>query len=103
MLFRRFYDEPLAQASYLIGCQATGDAFVIDPNRDADQYIAAAEVERMRIVGVAETHIHADFLSGGRELAERTGARMYLSDTGPAEWRYRFRNDARVVCLKGGE
>ena len=103
MLFRRFYDEPLAQASYLIGCQATGDAFVIDPNRDADQYIAAAEVERMRIVGVAETHIHADFLSGSRELAERTGARMYLSDTGPAEWRYGFRGDARVVSLKGGE
>jgi glyoxylase-like metal-dependent hydrolase (beta-lactamase superfamily II) len=63
MLFRRFYDDPLAQSSYLIGCQATGDAFVIDPNRDADQYIAAAEAERMRIVGVAETHIHADFLS----------------------------------------
>lgn len=103
MLFRRFYDDPLAQASYLIGCQATGDAFVVDPNRDADQYIAAAEAERMRIVGVAETHIHADFLSGTRELAERTGARMYLSDTGPAEWRYAYRSDTRVVPLKGGE
>ena len=63
MLFRRFYDDPLAQASYLIGCQATGDAFIVDPNRDADQYVAAAEAERMRIVGIAETHIHADFLS----------------------------------------
>lgn len=103
MLFRRFYDEPLAQASYLIGCQATGDAFVVDPNRDADQYIAAAEAERMRIVGVTETHIHADFLSGTRELAERSGARMYLSDAGPAEWRYGFRDDPRVVALRGGE
>lgn len=101
MLFRRFYDDPLAQASYLIGCQATGDAFVVDPNRDADQYIAAAESERMRIVGVAETHIHADFLSGARELAERTGARMYLSDAGPPEWRYGFRDDPRVVSLSG--
>jgi len=103
MLFRRFYDDPLAQASYLIGCQSTGDAFVVDPNRDADQYIAAAEAERMRIIGVAETHIHADFLSGTRELADRTGARMYLSDTGPSEWRYGFRDDPRVVALKGGE
>jgi hydroxyacylglutathione hydrolase len=103
MLFRRFYDDPLAQASYLIGCQKTGDAFVVDPNRDADQYIAAAEAERMRIVGIAETHIHADFLSGSRELSARTGARMYLSDTGPAEWRYGFRDDPRVVSLKGGE
>lgn len=103
MLFRRFYDEPLAQASYLIGCQATGDAFVVDPNRDADQYIAAAEAERMRIIGVAETHIHADFVSGTRELANRTGARMYLSDTGPPEWRYGFRGDPGVVPLTGGE
>lgn len=103
MLFRRFYDDPLAQASYLIGCQATGDAFVVDPNRDADQYIAAAEAERMRIVGVTETHIHADFLSGTRELAERSGARMYLSDAGPPEWRYGFRDDPRVVAIRGGE
>ena len=42
-MLRRFYDDPLARASYLIGCQATGDAFVVDPNRDADQYIAAAK------------------------------------------------------------
>jgi hydroxyacylglutathione hydrolase len=103
MLFRRFYDEALAQASYLIGCQATGDAFVIDPNRDADQYLATAEAERMRIIGVAETHIHADFLSGTRELAERSGARMYLSDAGPPEWRYGFRENPRVVSLMGGE
>ena len=45
MLFRRFYEDGLAQASYLIGCQRTGDAIVVDPNRDVDQYLAAAKAE----------------------------------------------------------
>ena len=103
MLFRRFYDDALAQASYLVGCQATGEALVVDPNRDVDQYIAAAEAEGMRITAVTETHIHADFVSGTRELAERTGARMLLSGAGPAEWQYGFRNDPRVTLLEGGE
>jgi hydroxyacylglutathione hydrolase len=103
MLFRRFYDDPLAQASYLIGCQATGEAIVVDPNRDVDQYIAAAEAEGMRITAVTETHIHADFVSGTRELAERTGARMYLSGAGGADWQYGFRAEPRVTLVTGGE
>ena len=64
MILRRFYDEPLAQASYLVGCQATGEAIVVDPNRDVDQYIAAAEADGLQIIAVTETHIHADFVSG---------------------------------------
>src|SRR5512139_382681 len=103
MIIRRFYDELLAQASYLVGCQATGEAIVVDPTRDVDQYIAAAEGEGLRITAVTETHIHADFVSGTRELSERTGATMYLSDAGPEEWRYAFRSDTRVVPLRGGE
>jgi hydroxyacylglutathione hydrolase len=103
MLFQRFYDDALAQASYLVGCQTTGEALVVDPNRDVDQYIAAAEAESMRITQVTETHIHADFVSGTRELAERTGARMLLSGAGPAEWQYGFRGDPRVTLLEGGE
>ncbi len=103
MLFRRFYDESLAQASYLIGCQSSGEALVVDPNREADTYIAAAESEGMKITGVTETHIHADFVSGLRELAGRTGATMYLSDAGPADWQYGFRSDPRVTRLQGGE
>jgi hydroxyacylglutathione hydrolase len=103
MILKRFYDEPLAQASFLVGCQATGEAIVIDPNRDVDQYIAAAAAEELRITAVTETHIHADFVSGARELSERTGATMYLSDAGPDEWRYRFRADPRVVPVSGGE
>jgi hydroxyacylglutathione hydrolase len=100
VLFVRFYDEPLAQASYLIGCSVTGVALIIDPNRLVDQYIAAAESRGLRIGFVTETHIHADFVSGSRELAARTGAQIYLSDCGPPEWQYRFRNDRGVTLLR---
>ncbi len=102
MLFHRFYDDQLAQASYLVGCAATGESIVIDPNRAVDQYIAVAEKEGLRITHATETHIHADFVSGTRELAARTGARMLLSDAGPPEWQYAFRDDPGVVLLGDG-
>src|SRR5688572_965593 len=88
MLFRMIYDDKLAQAAYLIGCQGTGEAIVVDPQRDVDRYIEAAKANKLRIVAVAETHIHADFLSGARQLAEATGARVYVSDEGDADWKY---------------
>ena len=90
MFFRMLYDDKLAQASYIIGCQATGEALVIDPERDVDRYIRFVQNEGMRIVAITETHIHADFLSGMRELAERTGARIYVSDEGDADWKYQW-------------
>jgi len=82
MILKRFYDEKLAQASYLIGCAATGDAIVVDPSRDIDPYLQVAEAEGVEIRHVTETHIHADFVSGLREVAERTGATAYLSNEG---------------------
>lgn len=103
MIFRRFYDDTLAQASYLIGCAATGEALVVDPNRLVDQYVAAAEADGVRITAVSETHIHADYLSGTRELAARTGARMYLSACGPPEWQYAFATDPAVTLLRDGD
>lgn len=103
MLFTRLYDERLAQASYLIGCGASGTAVVVDPNRLVDHYIDAAERQGLRIVAVTETHIHADFVSGTRELAARTGATMYLSTCGPAEWQYRFLSEPGVVGLGDGD
>jgi hydroxyacylglutathione hydrolase len=103
MILRRFYDEALAQASYLLGCAATGEAIVIDPNRDIEQYLVAAEGDGVRITAVTETHIHADFVSGLRELADRLDARMYLSDAGPPEWQYAFRTDPRAVRLGNGD
>ncbi len=90
MFFRRFYDDQLAQASYLLGCQATGESLLVDPNRHVEPYLCAAEAEGLRITHVTETHIHADFVSGARELAERTGARLLLSGEGGEAWRYRY-------------
>ena len=103
MFFQRFYDDTLAQTSYLIGCAATGEAMVLDPNRDAAQYVRAAEEEGLRITHVTETHIHADFLSGSRELAHLTGAVMYLSDEGGPGWQYAFAKQGGAVLLHDGD
>src|SRR5882672_2299405 len=102
MILRRFYDEQLAQASFLLGCARTGDAIVIDPNRDVEQYLRAAESERLRISAVTETHIHADFVSGSCELANATRARLYVSDEGGPDWKYGFANDPGVVPVRNG-
>jgi hydroxyacylglutathione hydrolase len=103
MLLKRFYDEPLAQASYLIGCAATGEALVVDPSRDVEQYVRAAEEEGLRVTHVAETHIHADFVSGARELAARTGASLYLSGEGGPDWAYAFADDAGATLVGEGD
>jgi hydroxyacylglutathione hydrolase len=103
MLLRRFYDPKLAQASYLIACGRSGDAIVVDPNRDAEQYVRAAESEGVRISFVTETHIHADFVSGSRELAARTGARLFLSAEGGRDWSYDFAKSDGAVLLHDGD
>ncbi len=90
MFFQNIYEKGLAQASYMIGCQATGTAVVIDPKRDIDTYLKIAENENLKITHVTETHIHADFLSGARELAAATGAEMLLTDEGGPDWQYQF-------------
>jgi len=90
MLFKQIFDRKLAQYAYLIGCEQTGEALIIDPERDIDRYVETAETEGLDIVAVAETHIHADFLSGAREFAERFGTRLYLSDEGDADWKYEW-------------
>ena len=102
MLLKYCYNEKLAHASYFVGCQATGEALVIDPGRKIGGYLQLAEANGMQIVGVAETHIHADFVSGGRELAEKTGARLYLSDEGGPDWKYTFVDDYDHQLLKDG-
>ncbi|MBG6181164.1 MBL fold metallo-hydrolase [Arthrobacter sp. CAN_A1] len=90
MLIERIYDEDLAQASYFIGCQRQGEAVVVDPRRDIGVYQAMAAANGMRIVAVTETHIHADYLSGSRELAAATGAALYVSGEGGVDWQYGF-------------
>ncbi len=103
MFFKRFYDAGLAQASYLIGCDASGEAVVIDANRDIAQYLSAAAAERLRITRVTETHIHADFVSGSRELAERTGATLLLSAEGGRDWQYGFATSDGAAPLHDGD
>jgi hydroxyacylglutathione hydrolase len=90
MFFQHVYDKTLAQASYFIGCQKAGVAAVIDPKRDVDTYLEIAKQNNMKITHIMETHIHADFLSGARELKALTGADLYLSDEGGPEWEYEF-------------
>jgi hydroxyacylglutathione hydrolase len=103
MFLERFYDDKLAQASYLVGCETTGEALVIDPNRDAEQYVRVAKAAEMRITHVAETHIHADFVSGSREVVRRTGATLYLSGEGGQEWRYLYAEEDGARVLKQGD
>lgn len=103
MIVKRFYDETLAQASYLIGCGRTGNAIVIDPTRDIEQYLHMAEAEEVAVTHVTETHIHADFVSGSRELAVRVGAALYLSAEGGKDWQYGFAQDAGAVLVRDGD
>lgn len=103
MIIERIYDRKLAQASYFVGCAATGEAIVIDPLRDIAPYQELATLHGMTISSVAETHIHADYLSGTRELSAATGARMILSDEGDADWKYQFAHDPLVTLVKDGD
>lgn len=103
MLLKYFYDTALAHASYMVGCQKSGTAVIVDPGRDIGQYLEAAAREGMKITGVAETHIHADYVSGARELAGKTGATLFVSDTGPAEWKYQYASQYNHRLLKDGD
>ncbi|HTO17264.1 MAG TPA: MBL fold metallo-hydrolase [Edaphocola sp.] len=98
MFFEQIYDKSLAQGSYLIGCQATKEAIVIDAKRDIDTYLEIAKRNNLKITHITETHIHADYLCGSRELAAATGATMFLSDEGGEGWQYEFPH----VGLKDG-
>src|ERR1043166_4582313 len=99
MLLRRLYEDMLAQASYIIACDQTRQAIVVDPNRDVDKYLAEAKADKLKITHVTETHIHADLVSGARALAEATRAKLLLSGEGCDDWRYRYADDANAQIL----
>lgn len=94
MLFRQIFEPKLAQYSYLIGCHRTGEAIVIDPMRDIKQCYELAAKENLHIVAAADTHIHADYVSGLREFAER-GVKVFTSDEGAPDWRYEWLVDSK--------
>lgn len=89
LVFVQFYLDCLSHASYLVGDRTTGRAVVVDPQRDVNDYISTAERHGLTIERVLETHIHADFLSGHLELAERTGARISYGSMRHARLRHR--------------
>ena len=105
MLIERIYDEDLAQAAWLIGCQATGEALLIDPERDICRYLEIAEKAGLTITAVTETHIHADFLSGCIEFATSTGAKCFLSGHGGDDWSYSWPKNSgvSVAYVKDGD
>ncbi len=106
MHFHQIYDGGLSQYAYLIGCEATNKAILIDPERDVDRYLRLADELGLTIEAVAETHIHADFLSGTHELAARTGVKVYLSPLGEEEgWGYDWPrlSNAEVIYLRDGD
>lgn len=89
MLVRQIADSKLAQYAYLVGCPRSGEAIVIDPERDVDRYFEEAARHKLRLVAAVDTHIHADYLSGLRELAER-GVMVYASREGGQDWQYEW-------------
>src|SRR5690349_16180944 len=91
MYFKQFYLGCLAHASYLVG--SDGEAAVIDPQRDVEQYISEAEAHSFKIKYVIETHLHADFVSGHRELAARTGADIVFGEHAGATFPHRAVKD----------
>jgi hydroxyacylglutathione hydrolase len=103
MLLERYYNEWLSQSSYLLACQETKRAIVVDPNRDVDRYLAAAVHEKLTIAYVTETHIHADFISGARDLARKSGAQLVLSAEGGSDWQYRFAKDDGARLVRDGD
>lgn len=104
MYFKQLFDPKLAQYSYVIGCQASGEAIVIDPMRDIDQYFELATKEKLSVVAAADTHIHADYVSGLQEMAAR-GVMVYASDEGDADWKYNWLpgSDYAFHLLKHGD
>ena len=104
MYFQQIFEDKLAQYAYVIGCQKTGEAIVVDPMRDVQRYHEIARQNGLKLVAAAETHIHADYLSGIRELAEQ-GLKVYVSDEGDKDWKYEWAigSDYNYQLLKDGD
>ena len=103
MILKHLFEDSLAQSAYLIGCAASREALVVDPTVDIGRYVEAAAAEGLRITGVAETHIHADFVSGARALAAATGATLYVSGEGGPDWQYAFAGEPGVRVIRHGD
>jgi len=101
MIFKQFYLNCLAHASYLIGDETSRTAAVVDPQRDIDQYVAFAEEHDLRIRHVLLTHFHADFVAGHLELRDRAGAAIYLGAVAKAEYPFTPLGDGQAIEFGG--
>ena len=99
MFFKQFKVEGLGCLSYLIGCPRVSQAVVVDPKRDVGIYLETARQERMRIVGIIETHVHADHVSGARELQIETGAPIYIGEGTPVAYDAEFLRDGQIISF----
>ena len=100
MYFEQFYLSCLAHASYMIGSQ--GEAAVVDPQRDVEIYLKAAEEQGLKIRYIFETHLHADFVSGHKELAARTGANICIGAQAAANFPHVALHDGVEVKVGRG-
>ncbi|HEY5516074.1 MAG TPA: MBL fold metallo-hydrolase [Pengzhenrongella sp.] len=99
MIFTQYYIDCLSQASYLIGDETTGQAVVVDPRRDIAEYLDDAKAQALSIVGVVNSHFHADFVSGHLELARETGAWIGYGSAAQADFPVRHLADGERVSL----
>lgn len=99
MLFTQYYLDCLSQASYLVGDESSGQAVVVDPRRDVGDYLAEAQAAGLTIVGVINTHFHADFVSGHLELARATGAWIGYGAAAAPEFEFRPLSDGERISL----
>lgn len=99
MHFKQFYVGCLAHASYLIG--DSGEAVVVDPSRDVDMYLDEANAHGLKITWILETHLHADFVSGHRDLAARTGATIGIGRKAEAKYEHRALDDGDEIRVGG--
>jgi glyoxylase-like metal-dependent hydrolase (beta-lactamase superfamily II)/rhodanese-related sulfurtransferase len=97
VIFKQFYLNCLAHASYLIGDETTGAAAVVDPQRDIERYLEFAAEHGLQIKHVILTHLHADFVAGHLELRDRVGATIYLGARAQAEYRFTPLGDGSVI------
>src|SRR5215218_5127649 len=97
MYFKQFYLACLAHASYLIG--SDGEAAVVDPQRDVDEYLAEASAQGLKIKYVIETHLHADFVSGHQEIAARTGAQIIFGAQADVAFEHRAVKDGEELRM----
>ncbi|MEZ4518016.1 MAG: MBL fold metallo-hydrolase [Chloroflexota bacterium] len=99
MYLEQYFIDGLGCASYLVGCESGGVAAVVDPDRDVQKYLDTAEAKGMTITHIIETHLHADHVSGNTDLADRTGADIYVHELAEAAFETKSLADGDTLKL----